>query len=63
MMGHLIKPFGTLKSIFLQKWSALLYIHIHTYMYVFYYCKLLNAGDPYVYFLRFLLAKNSIPVF
>ena len=22
-MGHLIKPFGTLKSIFLQKWSAL----------------------------------------
>ena len=24
MMGHLIKPFGTLKSIFLQKWSALM---------------------------------------
>ena len=23
MMGHLIKPFGTLKSILLQKWSAL----------------------------------------
>ena len=22
-MGHLIKPFGTLKSIFVQKWSAL----------------------------------------
>ena len=24
MMGHLNKPFGTLKSIFLQKWSAIM---------------------------------------